>query len=126
MELKICLNCKKLFQYIVGPDLCQNCKELVTSLEMDSEDSQKNTMKLNPLVKEEEKKYEQVKEYIIEYPNATVIEISKANDISVKKIFQWIRDERLSFSDSSRDAWFECEKCGSKINSGRLCSCCKR
>lgn len=125
MELKICLNCKKLFQYISGPDLCPNCLDLSSSVEVDSEDSRKNTKNLCPLIKEEEKKYEQVKEYVIQHPKSTVTEIAKENDISVKKLFQWIRDERLAFSDSSKDAWYECENCGRKINSGRLCSNCK-
>jgi transposase-like protein len=80
---------------------------------------------VKPLFKEEEEKYEQVRDYIINYPKASVAQIAEAIDISPSKLFEWIRDERLEFSEESQFAWFECEICGTKIKSGRLCNRCK-
>lgn len=80
---------------------------------------------VKPLIKEEKEKYEQTKEYIMTYPKASVAQIAEANDITPSKLFEWIRDERLEFSEDSEFAWFNCEKCGAKIKSGRLCNRCK-
>ena len=46
------------------------------------------------------------------------------NDVSVKQIKQWVREERLSFTEESQIT-LECENCGAKILTGRFCEKCK-
>lgn len=123
MEVKVCKNCRRLFKYIYGPELCQDCINLIPKEEEQNKKVFATTLK--PLVREYEDKYIQVKDYIMANPKATIIQISDANDIQPTKLFEWIREERLEFSDDSKTAWFECAKCGAKIKSGRLCTQCK-
>ena len=51
-------------------------------------------------------------------------EIAEENQVSVKQIKQWIREERLVFTDDSTIG-IECENCGAMIKSGRFCDKCK-
>jgi uncharacterized protein len=124
MEVRVCKNCRRLFKYIYGPELCQDCIKLVSEDKKEMPEK-KLTMTAKPLVMDEESKFEQVRDYIMTHPKTTVTQIAEANDILPAKLFEWIRDERLEFSVDSVDAWFECERCGAKIKSGRLCSRCK-
>lgn len=132
MEIKICKNCKRMFKYVFGPELCQDCIALISkedialiSKEEDGQNSKKNSTILKPLIAEEEEKFEQVKDYIVSHPRASVVQISEANNIKPKKLYEWIREDRLEFSEESKYAWFECAKCGAKIKSGTLCNRCK-
>lgn len=124
MEVKVCKNCKRLFHYIYGPELCPECSKTIS---MEKNEPVKNEMSsiLRPLVKEEEEKFEQVKDYIMAHPRASIVQISEANDIIPTKLLDWVREDRLAFSDESVQAWFTCEKCGAKIKSGRFCNRCK-
>jgi uncharacterized protein len=124
MEVKVCKNCKKLFNYIYGPEICPNCSKAIEKEKEDPEKKESSSI-LRPMVKEEEEKYEQVKDYIIAHPKATIVQIAEANDVIPTKLLDWVREERLEFSDDSVHAWFTCEKCGAKIKSGRLCNICK-
>lgn len=124
MEIRICKQCKRLIKYICGPELCQECMK---SLPKEEEGRINNILNatLNPKIAEDERKYGQVKDYIMAHPKATIAQISETNEIAPKKFFEWIREERLEFSQDSINAWFECEKCGRKIKGGKLCNQCK-
>lgn len=124
MEVRVCKNCKRLFKYIYGPELCQECTKLV-SKEGNEQVNKEMTATLKPMLREDEEKFDQVKDYIMAHPKATIVQISEANDVTTFKLFEWIREDRLAFSDDSKHAWFTCEKCGAKIKSGRLCNSCK-
>lgn len=124
MEVRVCKNCRRLFNYLYGPELCKDCMKFVTEVRLNQDKKTPFSM-VKPLIKEEEDKYLQVKDYIMTHPKASVSQIAETNDVSPSKLFEWIRDERLEFSDDSEYAWFECELCGEKIKSGRLCSRCK-
>ena len=50
--------------------------------------------------------------------------VSEELDVSVHQINQWIREERLSFSEDS-GVMISCEKCGKNIRTGRYCDGCK-
>lgn len=100
MEVRTCRNCGKLFNYLQGQPLCPACKRNL------------------------EEKYLEVKEYVWDHHSATIQEIAEDNDVSVKQIKQWIREERLTFSDKS-PVGIECEKCGAMIRTGRYCEKCK-
>lgn len=124
MEVKVCKNCRRLFKYIYGPELCPDCAGIIANTVTEEPRAEKKLI-MKPLVLEEEKKLDQVKEYILSYPRATVAQIAEANDVSANKLFDWIREERLEFSDDSEQAWFTCAKCGTKIRSGIYCFRCR-
>ncbi|MHB8127835.1 MAG: hypothetical protein ACYDEX_02435 [Mobilitalea sp.] len=128
MELKVCKNCRRLFKYIYGPELCQDCIKLSSKddkIQSSAATQPASKSKLKSMVVEDEEKFIQVKDYIMANPIATIVQIAEVNDITPIKLFEWIRDDRLEFSENSQYAWFECEKCGAKIKSGRMCNKCK-
>lgn len=100
MEVKNCKLCGKLFNYIGGVPVCPGCKE------------------------ELEKKYTQVKEYVRDNRKASMYEIAEANEVTIQQINQWIREERLVFTDDS-PIGIDCESCGRSIKTGRFCDNCK-
>lgn len=101
MEVRNCKECGKIFNYVEGAPLCPAC------------------------AKKMEDKFEGVKEYIYDNPNASINQVAEDNEVSVQQIKRWIREERLSFSDSS-EIGIECEKCGAMIKTGRFCKACKK
>ena len=100
MNLRNCARCGKMFNYIGGQPICENCKKAV------------------------EEDFQKVKQYIIDNPAASLKEISEANEVTTKQIQQWIREERLMFSKDS-PIQLLCEKCGEPIVTGRFCVKCK-
>lgn len=101
MEVRNCKDCGKLFNYMGGVPVCTACSNKL------------------------EEKFAEVKAYIYDNPNCNINQVAEDNDVSVQQIKHWIREERLSFSDSS-DIGIECEKCGVMIKTGRFCQKCKR
>ena len=101
MEVRNCKDCGKLFNYMGGVPVCTACSNKL------------------------EEKFAEVKAYIYDNPNCNINQVAEDNDVSVQQIKHWIREERLSFSDSS-DIGIECEKCGAMIKTGRFCQKCKR
>lgn len=100
MDVKSCRDCGRIFNYIGGPRLCVDCR-----------------VKLD-------EKFAEVKKYIEEHKNATIPEVSKEMEVSTKQITQWIREERLAFSEDST-VTFNCDSCGVSIRTGRYCDRCK-
>lgn len=100
MEVKNCRECGRLFNYIGGPKLCPACRD------------------------ELEKKFTQVKEYIQEHRSAQMQQISDDNEVSIQQIKQWVREERLTFTEDSMMG-VDCEGCGKSIKTGRFCDSCK-
>lgn len=124
MEVRACNKCRKLFRYFYGPDnICPECRHI--SSQIGEELKQKMKSILRPMNSDDEDKYRMVKDYIMLHPKASIAQISEANGISIAKLYEWIREERLEFSDDSKFAWFECEVCGAKIKSGTICDRCK-
>jgi len=70
-----CKRCGKLFQRVTSKKLCPEC------------------------LRELEEKFNEVKSYIREHPDTTIMEVSAENDVSVEQIKQWIREERLEFTN---------------------------
>lgn len=102
MEVRNCKQCGRLYNYIGGSykSLCPSC------------------------IRALEGKFAEVKEYIEENSSATMVEISEACDVTTRQIEQWVREERLCFSDDS-PIGIECESCGAMIKSGKYCNSCK-
>lgn len=100
MEVKNCRDCGKLFNYISGMRICPECKQKL------------------------EDKFVEVKEFIRENPKASMTVISREMEVSNQQIYQWIREERLVFSEDSM-VTIQCETCGASIRTGRYCDRCK-
>ena len=99
MNIKNCRKCGRMFQTLSDERICKECKGRL------------------------EEKFQEVKAYIQENRQATLQEISHACDVTVKQIEQWVREERLFFSEDS-PVKIRCEGCGREISSGRYCSEC--
>lgn len=100
MDVRTCKNCKRLFNYLGGSPICPACVEKL------------------------EEKFKEVKDYIRENPHAPLQQVSEANDVSVKQLKTWVREERLTFSDDS-PVGIECMNCGAMIKYGKYCEACK-
>lgn len=100
MDVRNCKSCGRLFNYMGGAPICQNCQKKL------------------------EEKFQEVKAYLEENPGSSVDRVSEALDVSVKQIRQWIREERLTLSVAGADG-VVCEQCGAPICTGRFCDKCK-
>ena len=100
MDVINCKGCGRLFNAFTRTRLCPNCQGKL------------------------EEKFQEVKKYINENPGSTIDMVAKECDVPTKQIKQWVRDERLAFSEESMQG-IECEQCGAMIRSGRFCDACK-
>ena len=100
MDVRNCMMCGRLFNYMGGTPICEACKGKM------------------------ENDFQRVKEYIRENPGATIQQIAKDNDVTTHQIKQWVRDERLELTPDSPIQLF-CESCGTNIRTGRFCEACK-
>ena len=100
MDVKNCRRCKRLFNYLAGPQICPACREEI------------------------EAEFQKVKKYLFDNRNATIAQVAEACEIDEHQIRQWVREERLEFS-SGIDAGVVCENCGAPISTGRFCEKCK-
>lgn len=100
MNVKNCKRCGKIFNYVVGPVICPQCKEA------------------------KEEQFQEVKKYVREHIGATTQEVCAECNVEPGQLRQWIREERLQFADDS-PIKIACEGCGTMIGSGRFCDKCK-
>ena len=77
MNVRNCRNCGRLFNYIAGAPVCPACKD------------------------ELEKKFQQAKEFIRNNAHSTVKMVAEEIDVPESQVKQWVREERLIFSDGS-------------------------
>lgn len=101
MNVRNCRKCGKLFNHIAGMPICPECKDKL------------------------EKKFQEVKKYIREHAMAGIKEVAEECDIDPGQIQQWIREDRLEFTEDS-PVKIPCENCGEMIRSGKYCEKCKR
>lgn len=99
MAVSNCQRCGKIFNYVAGQRICENCR------------------------KELEVMFQQVKDYIKENPNQGIKEVAEGCEVPENQIKQWVREERLEFSKGA--GVLACEKCGEAISTGRFCEKCK-
>lgn len=100
MEIKNCKLCGRIYNYVLGPNLCPACK------------------------KKQDDKFHEVKQFIYDNPGVGVGTVAEEMDVSVAQIRQWVREERLQFAEGSVTD-ITCESCGQPINTGRYCARCK-
>lgn len=97
-DLRNCVECGRLFAY-QGRNLCSKCLE------------------------KEEDEYNIVRRYVRDHSGASVFEVADATGVEEEKILQFLRDGRLQSKGFAEV--IECERCGRRISSGRLCDSCR-
>ena len=100
MNVRNCRKCRRLFNYVMGPMYCAQCRQ------------------------EMEEEFQKVKKYVQEHPGSDIRMVSEACEVDPMQIRQWIKEERLCFADDS-PIGIACERCGITIKSGRFCAKCK-
>ncbi|MGN0414612.1 MAG: flagellar protein [Agathobacter sp.] len=100
MNVINCRSCGKLFNVLGREKICPECRKAL------------------------EDKFQQVKEYLSQNPNASVEQTATDNEVTVKQIRQWIREERLVLSNAT-ESGIVCENCGKPICTGRFCDACR-
>ena len=100
MNVRNCRKCGRVFNYIIGQTLCLACRD------------------------ELESKFKEVKEYVQKNRGCTVNDVAEACEVETSQIKQWIREERLEFTEDSMIG-LACEICGASIRTGRYCEKCK-
>lgn len=100
MEVRNCRTCRRLFNYLGGPNICPECKD------------------------ELERKFAKVKNYVFDNPAASMQDIADDNEVSLNQIRDWIKEGRLELASGS-PIKLTCEQCGGPILTGRFCVQCK-
>lgn len=100
MDVRNCKKCGRIFNYMVGIPVCPACREKL------------------------EKKFQEVKDFIRDNRKAGLQEIAETCEVDIPQIRQWVREERLVFTEDSA-VGIECESCGTMIRTGRFCEKCK-
>lgn len=100
MDVTNCKSCGRLFNALGRERLCPACQKAL------------------------EEKFQKVKAYLEDHPDASVEKTATDNDVTIKQIRQWIKEERLVLSSATL-AGIVCEKCGKPIRTGRFCDKCK-
>ncbi|MBO4336704.1 MAG: flagellar protein [Lachnospiraceae bacterium] len=75
-------------------------------------------------VKALEEKFQEVRKYVQQNGRVDMESICNDCNVDTAQVQQWIRQERLQFSNDS-PIKVSCEKCGKMISSGRFCAECK-
>lgn len=100
VDIVTCKKCGKIFQRTSSKRICPDCERLM------------------------EEKFTEVRDYIREHPDVTIMQTSRDMEISVEQIKQWVREERLLFS-SPEGSGITCLSCGVPIATGKYCAKCK-
>ena len=100
MNVRNFRKCGRVFNYIIGQTLCLSCRD------------------------ELENKFKEVKEYVQKNRGCGINDVAEACEVESSQIKQWIREERLEFTEDSMIG-LACEICGSSIRTGRYCEKCK-
>lgn len=100
MNVSNCRGCGRLFNALGNEKVCPACRQALDD------------------------KFQEVKQYLDDNPGSSIDTLSKECDVSVKQLKQWVREERLTFSENSLEG-IECENCGTLIKTGRFCDSCK-
>lgn len=101
MEIKNCKRCGRMYNYITGAPICDQCKQ------------------------KEEDDFQKVKKYIYDNRGAAMKDVSEACEVSIEKITRFLKDGRLEIKEGT-NIILECENCSRPITTGRYCQECSK
>ena len=73
--------------------------------------------------RDDEIDFQKIKEYIDEYPDANITEVSEETEVDTQKIISFLKDGRLEIK-GDENIFLSCERCGEPIKTGRFCDKC--
>jgi predicted amidophosphoribosyltransferase len=101
LSLGNCSLCGRGFSFFPGSrDVCQTC------------------------LKEDDDNYLKIFHYLSVRPSATASEIAQATEADIKKIYRYVRENRLRLVKI--DTGLSCESCGIPISQGKVCDKCRQ
>lgn len=98
MKFGNCSTCNRPYLKTGAGDQCPNC------------------------LREEQKNFEKVVEYLREKPRASLFEICEETGVSESLVLKFIRLGKLQLADGAN--YLTCSMCGQSIREGRLCASC--
>lgn len=101
MEVKVCKNCRGIFNDVKGDCFCPKCKETMG------------------------RTFQKVTQYIKEHDDASMAQVSANCNVSMSQIETWIKEEKIHTIDE-QDVYSTCGSCNKPIASGNYCNLCKR
>lgn len=99
-DVRNCRRCGRMYNYLGGPPICQDCKNA------------------------DEAVFKKIKDYLYDYPGATLSQVAMECEVSVEKIKMFLKEGRLEITEGA-NIILECEKCGKSIKTGRFCNECQ-
>lgn len=99
IEVKNCIRCGAVFSTNVNKMACPQCE------------------------KKEEERFQELRKYINEHPNAKLKDVASACNITPKRLMQYIREGRIEITKGMSDE-VTCEMCDRQIPRGRYCAAC--
>ncbi len=99
-DLRNCRRCGRMYNYLGGPPICLDCKNA------------------------DEEVFKKIKDYLYDYPGATLSQVALDCDVSVEKIKMFLKEGRLEITEGA-NIILECERCGKSIKTGRFCNDCQ-
>ena len=102
MSARNCPICGKIFEGIAVQEVCASC------------------------FTEYEREFKIVKEYLYQYPNKNIIEVSETTGVSIEKLKSFLRNDRLVAVNNNTASLLDCKKCGQPISNGSYCPQCQK
>lgn len=99
-EVRNCTECGQVFQSVMGIKLCPAC------------------------LKKEDEKFRMIKDYLYDYPGASMDQVSEALDVSKRTLLRYLKEGRLETIGETMV--LQCEHCGTAIRYGKFCKECAR
>lgn len=77
-------------------------------------------------IEKREQDFSLCREYLRDNPETKMKELSEATGVKVQQIIQFIVEGRLIITKANPNLFYQCERCGGPIKSGRLCANCEQ
>ena len=100
-DVRNCRRCNRLFNYMSGPPICNDCKDA------------------------DEKDFQRIKDYLYTNPGTNLTKVASDCEISIEKIKRFLKEGRLEVVGDANFV-LECEICKKPISTGRLCATCQK
>lgn len=100
LEYAECRRCRKLYLKSGVKNVCPEC------------------------LQKEDEDFSKVKEYLYDYPHASIDEVADQTEVDNETIIDWVKSGRLETGGVAVS--YPCTICGRPIHSGKICAKCEQ